>query len=61
LFKLLDRDGNGVVDKNELKILFNDNSIDTINCKSLDEIFLLCDKDKNGTIDFEEFRAAILT
>jgi len=53
MFKLMDKDGNGLIDKNELKVLLNDNSIDNINSKSLDEIFELCDKDKNGLIDSE--------
>ena len=36
MFKLLDKDGNGVIDKNELITLFNDNAIDNINGKSLE-------------------------
>jgi Ca2+-binding EF-hand superfamily protein len=40
--------------------LFNDNAIDQIHGKSLDEIFDACDKDKSGSIDFEEFKQAIL-
>ena len=60
MFKLLDKDGNGEIDREELKTLFNDNAIDNINGKSLEEIFELCDKDKSGAIDFEEFKAAIL-
>lgn len=53
MFKLLDKDGNGLIEKSELRTMFNDNAIDNINGKSLEEIFLLCDKDKSGTIDFE--------
>lgn len=60
MFKLLDKDGNGTIDKSELRTLFADNAIDSINGKSLDEIFETCDKDKNGIIDFEEFKFAIL-
>ena len=36
MFKLLDKDGNGVIEKSELKTLFNDNAIDSINGKSLE-------------------------
>ena len=60
MFKLLDKDGNGEIDRSELKNLFNDNAIDNINGKSIDEIFEACDKDKSGAIDFEEFKSAIL-
>ena len=60
MFKLLDKDGNGSIDKKELQTLFTDNAIDSIHGKSLDEIFTACDKDKSGTIDFQEFKQAIL-
>lgn len=36
MFKLLDKDGNGVIDKKELQHLFSDNAIDSINGKSLE-------------------------
>lgn len=52
MFKLLDKDGNGSIDRNELKTLFTDNAIDSIHGKSIDQIFDACDKDKSGTIDF---------
>lgn len=60
MFKLLDKDGNGTIDKSELMHMFSDNAIDEINGKSLEEIFLACDKDKSGDIDFQEFKQAIL-
>ena len=40
--------------------MFDDNGVDNINGKSLEEIIKTCDKDKSGTIDFEEFKMAIL-
>ena len=52
MFKLLDKDGNGKIERSELQNLFTDNAIDSINGKSLDEIFEACDKDKSGDIDF---------
>lgn len=60
MFKLLDKDGNGTIERNELQTLFSDNAINEINGKSLDEIFEACDKDKSGSIDFDEFKQAIL-
>ena len=52
LFKLLDKDGNGQIDKEELKTLFSDSNVEQINGKSVDEIIKECDKDNSGTIDF---------
>ena len=52
LFKLLDKVGNGSLDREELKTLFADQNVDQINGKSIDEIIKTCDKDNNGTIDF---------
>jgi Ca2+-binding EF-hand superfamily protein len=31
-----------------------------MNGKSIEEIIATCDKDKSGTIDFEEFKLAIM-
>jgi calcium-dependent protein kinase len=36
LFKLLDKDGNGEIDREELKSLFSDSNMDQINGKSID-------------------------
>jgi calcium-dependent protein kinase len=52
LFKLLDKDGNGEIDREELKSLFRDTNVDSINGKSVDEIIKQCDKDNSGTISF---------
>lgn len=56
----MDKDGNGEIDKNELRALFADSNVDQVNGKSVDEIIKSCDKDNSGTIDFEEFKLAIM-
>ena len=38
LFRLLDRDGNGSIDRKELQALFEDQGMDNINGKGIDEI-----------------------
>lgn len=53
LFRLLDKDGNGSIDRSELKALFDDQGMEQINGKSIDDIMKMCDKDNSGTIDFE--------
>jgi len=53
MFRLLDKDGNGEIDRSELEGLFQDNGVDNINGKSLEELILSCDKDNSGTISFE--------
>ena len=60
LFKLLDKDGNGTIDRSELKALFEDQGMENINGKGIEEIIKICDKDNSGTIDFEEFKLAIM-
>ena len=52
MFKLLDKDGNGQIDKLELMSLFSDHNLTEINGKNIDEIIESCDKDKSGTISF---------
>ena len=37
-----------------------ENGINTMNGKSIDEVILSCDKDGNGIIDYNEFKAAML-
>ena len=34
--------------------------MNTMNGKSIDEVILSCDKDGNGIIDYNEFKAAML-
>lgn len=37
-----------------------ENGLNSMNGKSLDEVILSCDKDGNGIIDYNEFKAAML-
>ena len=37
-----------------------ENGMNNINGKSIDEVILSCDKDGNGIIDYNEFKAAML-
>lgn len=37
-----------------------ENGLNSVNGKSLDEVILSCDKDGNGIIDYNEFKAAML-
>lgn len=49
-FKTLDKDGNGSVDRQELKSLFDDHQIDHINGKSISDLLNKMDKDSSGSI-----------
>lgn len=62
MFKTIDKDKNGVVDRNELKELLQskfffivENNYTEVNGKELDDIMEECDKNKDGKIDFNEF------
>lgn len=64
---MLDKDGNGFVERSELEEVFKrkidiklENGLNSMNGKSLDEVILSCDKDGNGIIDYNEFKAAML-
>lgn len=66
-FRMLDKDGNGFVERSELQEVFKrnfllnlENGWNTMNGKSLDEVILSCDKDGNGIIDYNEFKSAML-
>lgn len=59
VFKTIDKDKNGVVDRNELKELLQsiyklklENNYTEVNGKELDNIMEECDKNKDGKIDF---------
>lgn len=51
-FKMLDKDGNGSIDKQELKSLFEDHHIEHINGKSISDLINKMDKDSSGSISF---------
>lgn len=59
VFRMLDKDGNGFVERSELQEVFKrnykikvENGLNNINGKSLDEVIMSCDKDGNGIIDY---------
>ncbi len=69
---MLDKDGNGYVDRKQLEdilkgnlfilyeiLLFIENGMFDINGKLLEEIINSCDKDRNGCIDYNQFRVAM--
>ena len=55
LFEAADKDGNGTLDKAEVKAALNDLGFTFIEDKQVDTLFKKADKDLNGVIDFEEF------
>jgi Ca2+-binding EF-hand superfamily protein len=64
---MLDKDGNGYVEREELEEVFKrtfdvtiENGLNNMNGKSLDEVIMSCDKDGNGIIDYTEFKAAMM-
>ena len=54
-FKMLDKDGNGVVSSQELKEVIAQFGQNTIGAKIIDEIMKACDKNGDGMIDYKEF------
>lgn len=58
---MLDKDGNGFIDKDELMMILNQHGhIDSEKAESdLNEIFESTDLNKDGKIDFDEFVATI--
>ena len=54
LFKIGDKDGNGTLDKSELKALLGWSGF-SFDVSSVDEVLQTCDKNGDGVIDFEEF------
>jgi len=55
LFAIVDKDGNGTIDKEELALAFETLGFTWLEEKQTDKIFKRADTDKNGEIDFEEF------
>merc|ERR1711865_617606 len=55
LFEAADVDGNGTLDKQEVKSALNALGFTFIQDKDVEKIFKKADKDKNEVIDFEEF------
>merc|ERR1712147_312149 len=55
MFDYADKDGNGSLDKEEVRAALNDLGFTFIDNKQVDLIFKKADSDKNEVIDFEEF------
>ena len=55
MFEAADKDGNGSLDKEEVKAALNALGFTFIDNKQVDLIFKKADSDKNEVIDFEEF------
>ena len=65
VFTSLDRDGNGLLDVNEIRGLLNQGAIHNIGIEAneaeVTKIIQTIDKDKTGTINFNEFKAYFLS
>merc|ERR1711871_1539463 len=55
MFEYADKDGNGSLDKEEVRAALKDLGFDFLNEKQVDTIINKADADKNEVIDFEEF------
>jgi hypothetical protein len=55
MFEYADKDGNGTLDREELRSALYDLGFDFLDEKKVDQIMKNADKDKNDVIDFEEF------
>lgn len=58
LFTLADKDGDGTIDEEELKVALNALGFDFLKEKQIAGIFARADGDKNGQLDFEEWQKA---
>lgn len=60
VFRMIDSDNNGYVERAELLAVLERHGTTLLNGKSVDEIIQSCDKDGNGLIDYNEFKASLL-
>ena len=58
LFKKYDKDGNGVITRDEFRRVVEDKYQARLRADQIDQMMLNVDKDKDGTIDYEEFYKA---
>lgn len=58
LFDLADKDGNGTIDEEELRVALKAIGFDFLKEEQIDGIFDRADGDKNGQLDFEEWQKA---
>eukprot|EP00553_Chaetoceros_curvisetus_P010781 CAMPEP_0204634150 /NCGR_PEP_ID=MMETSP0717-20131115/28598_1 /ASSEMBLY_ACC=CAM_ASM_000666 /TAXON_ID=230516 /ORGANISM="Chaetoceros curvisetus" /LENGTH=209 /DNA_ID=CAMNT_0051652493 /DNA_START=152 /DNA_END=781 /DNA_ORIENTATION=+ len=56
IFTAMDKNGDGVVDEEELSIAFRTLGFDWLKEKQVAGILKRADKDKNGVIDYDEFK-----
>jgi Ca2+-binding EF-hand superfamily protein len=59
-FRLFDRNGDGVIDKNELKQALTTLGFSKLTEEEVDELFAEADADDSGAIDFNELVRVIL-
>lgn len=57
MFDLCDKDGNGVISKQELSNICQQVSDEEVASSVLDNVMLCLDSDHDGNISFEEFKA----
>eukprot|EP00929_Paragymnodinium_shiwhaense_P012202 TRINITY_DN11895_c0_g1_i7.p2 TRINITY_DN11895_c0_g1~~TRINITY_DN11895_c0_g1_i7.p2 ORF type:complete len:122 (+),score=55.08 TRINITY_DN11895_c0_g1_i7:217-582(+) len=57
LFEQADTDGNGTIDKQELKDALHRLGFEWMDDARVDKLFLKADKDENESIDLDEFKA----
>ena len=55
LFKIYDRDGNGSIEKEELKTVISEISGDHVSDEEVNEMFVEADSNKDGKIQLDEF------
>ena len=58
LFQKYDRDGNGVITRDEFRKVVEDKYQARLRADQIDQMMLNVDKNKDGTIDYEEFYKA---
>ena len=57
LFKIFDRDGNGSIEKDELKTVMSDISGDHVSDEEVNDMLVEADTNKDGKLSKEEFLA----
>lgn len=58
VFKSIDKDGDGVIEKKELITIFNSHSTSRLSEKQIENILQVIDTNGSGQIDFTEFLVA---
>lgn len=58
VFREIDKDGDGVIERNELVLMFNSHSKSLLTEREIEKILALVDTNGSGQIDFTEFLVA---